>query len=190
MKNIKNSILLSMIFVTSIFGMNKRSPEAALIKFIASTPQILMDLHNTQQEQQRIMENHKLSQQVTKDNHQINQQEAKLQQQINYDNHVAHRQSMMNEQQLNFAKNRREIEKLEDARWGKHYETELEAERAKAETERAKAENTFSKCLINHRHSFDLGRFGIPEVCEDPAKVLRLLGCGSKVDELIKAFQE
>jgi membrane protein involved in colicin uptake len=186
MKNIKNSIILTMIIVTSTFGMDELSPTAQLIKFISSTPQILMEIYNKQQEQERIKENH----QIAKDNHKRNQEQAKFQLKVDHDNHVAHRQSMMNEQQFNFAKKRSEIEKLEDARWGKHYETELEEKRAKAESEKLKAEHILSKCLINHRYSSDLGRFGIPEICEDPAKVLRLLGYGSKVDELINAFQE
>ncbi len=52
------------------------------------------------------------------------------------------------------------------------------------------AENLFRQCLIINRHSFELSQSGIPKVCEDFGRVLRLLGGNSETNELIKAFQQ
>jgi hypothetical protein len=58
------------------------------------------------------------------------------------------------------------------------------------EAQVSKAENTFRLCLVKNIDNFDLGSFGIPKICEDSAKALRLLGYRSLVNELTEEFQK
>ena len=170
-----------------------------------------IDMENHNLDQQIASDTHKINQlqakdrlKMANDNHRVHQQKAKCRQQVDSDNHATYQRSVIDKQLLGLKKQRRERKSQEEASWVTYHENqtkialakaelrkvEAETEQIKTETEKSKAENAFSQCLVNHRHSPDLGRFGIPKVCEDPAKILRLLGCGSKVDDLIEEFQK
>ena len=69
-------------------------------------------------------------------------------------------------------------------------QAQAEKKRIKAESEKDEAENALRKCLVNNRYSSDLGLSGIPTVCEDAAKVLRLWRGRSEVDEIIEDFKK
>lgn len=67
---------------------------------------------------------------------------------------------------------------------------EKEYIRAAINLEKIKAADAFSRCLASNINNPDLGSSGIPKVCEDSAKILRLFGLSSQVNDQIENFQK
>lgn len=66
---------------------------------------------------------------------------------------------------------------------------QMENTRAQKDLETFQKECSLRQCLMDHRHSTQLGVSGIPETCESAAKVFRLLGGSEKTDEIITSFK-
>lgn len=218
MKNIKKSIFLAMIVVASVSGMEEFSPVAQTMRGISNIQKMMLSMDEHQKRQQRamethqqsqhiVMENHQLGQQVAhdnhtlnqqqakdrlemaKDNHQIHQQEAKHRQQVDRDNHANYQRSLIDKQLHDLKEQRRKREKQDAASRVHYYNNKIETALAKAELQKVETEHNFRKCLVSHMDSSELGSSGIPKVCDNLAKQLRILGSGSIVKELTEAFQ-
>ncbi len=212
MKNIKNSIFLTMVVVTYMSGMDEFSPAAQTMKAFSYLQDgiIAFDRHRNEQQrvmqahelsQQRIMQNHEQALKIATDNHELNQQqaldrlqmakqnhetkqnEAQLHQKINNDNHADHQFTVKNNQLRALEKEAIDRNYQEKMKVISHYKMQ-------AQIDLAKAELTFSKCLVTHKNSSEIATSGIPSACEDHALTIALLGDVSKVDTMIASFKK
>lgn len=182
-----------MMITNSMFGIAEALIAKQAFEVISEMQDLLFASENHNENLQRAKDDQEFArenQRFSRENHSDNRDFAREDQQFARENH-RHNQRVAIENQW-FASENQELDLLIKR---SNMKTQLaldeqEMETLKAEMKKSKAENTFRWCLVNNRHSSDLGHSGFPKVCEDSAKIFRLLGGGSEVDELTEDFKK